>query len=47
MTENPLRDDITVQKLKADKSKVKVIDGPGIGLDLIDEEVARYTIMTG
>ena len=47
MTENPLRDDITVQKLKADKSKVKVIEGPGIGLDLIDEEVARYTIMTG
>ncbi|MBI4551139.1 MAG: mandelate racemase/muconate lactonizing enzyme family protein [Candidatus Latescibacteria bacterium] len=47
MTENPLRDDITVQKLRAERSQVKVFEGPGLGLDLIDEQVARYLVMKG
>lgn len=44
MTENPLRDEITVQKLVAENSQVRMLEGPGLGLDLIPEAVGKYAV---
>ncbi len=47
MTENPLRDEITVEKLHPENGTIKVFEGPGLGLQLIEEQVSRYLVMKG
>lgn len=45
MTENPLRDEITVQKLETRDGELTLPQGPGLGLDFIPEAVAKYLVL--
>ena len=42
--ENPLRDDLLIEPLKAVNGEVAVPDGPGLGIDLNPDMVERYRI---
>jgi D-galactarolactone cycloisomerase len=45
-THNPLRDDLLTTKFKIEDGRVSIPTGPGLGVDIDLDQLARYTVST-